>query len=329
MGINHSSKVEVYLHFVWATWDRLPLLVAGVRERVYLCMREEAARLKAEIISIGGIEDHVHVLLRLPSTISIAELVKQLKGSSSHLANHEVLPRGFKWQGGYSAGSVSRRLVPVVRNYVLHQEEHHREGTTALTWGRRGGHHHPRIHPEGRSTDELGLARVRSYTDRRRRSSSTKSTSEHPRELTMATNNEVVIRAGREKYRTEIITAGGQTLVADEPVSVGGAGGAPTPYDLLLGAVGSCTAMTLRMYADRKGWPLESVTVRLRTAENHAKDCVDCVDNPVGMHQIEREVELEGDLDAEQRERLMLIADRCPVKQTIERGIRVVAAQPA
>lgn len=144
----------------------------------------------------------------------------------------------------------------------------------------------------------------------------------------MATNNEVVIRAGRDKYRTEI-TAGGQTLVADEPVSVGGAGNAPTPYDLLLGAIGSCTAMTLRMYADRKGWPLERVTVRLRTAENHAKDCVDCVDNAVGMHQIEREVELEGDLDAEQRERLMLIADRCPVKQTIERGIRVVAAQPA
>jgi putative transposase len=93
-------------------------------------MREEAARLKAEIIAIGGIEDHVHVLLRLPATISIAELVKQLKGSSSHLANHEVLPRGFKWQGRFSAGSVSRRLVPTVRNYVLRQEDHHRDGTT-------------------------------------------------------------------------------------------------------------------------------------------------------------------------------------------------------
>ncbi|HLM68989.1 MAG TPA: OsmC family protein [Longimicrobium sp.] len=144
----------------------------------------------------------------------------------------------------------------------------------------------------------------------------------------MATNNEVVIRAGRDKYRTEI-TASGQTLIADEPVSVGGAGNAPTPYDLLLGAIGSCTAMTLRMYADRKGWPLESVTVRLRTAENHAKDCVDCVDQAVGMHAIERELEFEGPLDDEQRERLTLIADRCPVKQTIERGIRVVAAQPA
>ena len=107
----------------------MPLLLPGVRERVYLCIREEAARLKAEIIAIGGVADHVHVLLRLPATVSIAELVKQLKGSSSHLANHEVLPHGFKWQGGYSAGSVSRRLLPIVRNYVLRQEEHHREGT--------------------------------------------------------------------------------------------------------------------------------------------------------------------------------------------------------
>ncbi len=144
----------------------------------------------------------------------------------------------------------------------------------------------------------------------------------------MATNNEVVIRAGREKYRTEI-TAGGQTIVADEPVSAGGAGDAPTPYDLLLGSIGACTAMTLRMYADRKGWPLESVTVRLRTGQNHAADCVDCMDKSVGVHTIAREVELEGALDDEQRQRLMLIADRCPVKQTLERGIHVVPAQPA
>ncbi|HVH13376.1 MAG TPA: OsmC family protein [Longimicrobium sp.] len=143
----------------------------------------------------------------------------------------------------------------------------------------------------------------------------------------MDTTNEVVIRAGREGYRTEILTRG-QTIVADEPADVGGAGG-PTPYDLLLGAIGSCTAMTMRMYADRKGWPLEAVTVRLRTAEDHAEDCVNCMDKPVGMHEIERELELEGPLDDEQRRRLILIADRCPVKQTLERGVRIVAAQPA
>ena len=71
----------------------------------------------------------MHVLLRLPATVTIATLVKQLKGSSSHLANHEILPRGFKWQGGYSASSVSRRALPRVRDYILNQEEHHRDGT--------------------------------------------------------------------------------------------------------------------------------------------------------------------------------------------------------
>jgi len=143
----------------------------------------------------------------------------------------------------------------------------------------------------------------------------------------MSTNNEVSIRIGRDRYRTEI-TAGGQTLVADEPTSMGGAGGAPTPYDLLLGSIGACTAMTLRMYADRKGWPLESVTIRLRQAQNHAEDCANCEAKPVGLHQIERELELEGLLDQEQRDRLLQLADRCPVKQTIERGIQIVAAQP-
>ena len=144
----------------------------------------------------------------------------------------------------------------------------------------------------------------------------------------MAADNEVVIRAGQEKYRTEVI-AGGHTLVVDEPVEVGGGGDAPTPYDLLLGSIGACTAMTLRMYADRKGWPLEGVTVRLRQARSHAKDCVDCATKHVGVNQIERELELEGPLTDEQRERLAQIADRCPVKQTLERGIQVVAAQPA
>ena len=107
----------------------------------------------------------------------------------------------------------------------------------------------------------------------------------------MAADKDVVTRIGQEKYRTEVV-AGGQTLVVDEPAEAGGAGGAPTPYDLLLGSIGACTAMTLRMYADRKGWPLEGVTVRLRQSRSHAKDCVDCATKHVGVNQIERELEL-------------------------------------
>lgn len=142
----------------------------------------------------------------------------------------------------------------------------------------------------------------------------------------MTNDGGVEVRIGQEKYRTEVV-ANGQTLVVDEPVEVGGAGGAPTPYDLLLGSIGACTAMTLRMYADRKGWPLERVTVRLRHARSHAQDCADCATKHVGLNQIERELEMEGPLTDEQRERLLQIADRCPVKQTLERGIQVVAAQ--
>jgi putative transposase len=129
MGINHSSKVEVYLHVVWATWDRAPFLTPEVREQVYLSIRAECAEMRSEIIALGGIEDHVHVLLRLPATISIADLVKQMKGSSSHLTNHRILPRSFKWQGGYSASSVSPRYMHRVRDYIMRQEEHHRDGT--------------------------------------------------------------------------------------------------------------------------------------------------------------------------------------------------------
>ena len=129
MGMNHSSLVQVYVHVVWSTWDRARLLGPDVRERVFLCIQGECARLKAETIAIGGVEDHVHVLLRLPATVALADLVKQMKGSSSHLVNHELLRGGFKWQGGYGASSISPRHVHRVRDYVLDQERHHRDGT--------------------------------------------------------------------------------------------------------------------------------------------------------------------------------------------------------
>jgi REP element-mobilizing transposase RayT len=119
---------EVYVHFVWATWDRHPLLTEHVRPRVYNCIRGECARMKAEVVAIGGVEDHVHVLVRVPATISLSMIVKQLKGVSSHMVNHTTEGTTFKWQGGYGAFSVSRRLLPRARDYVLHQEERHRRG---------------------------------------------------------------------------------------------------------------------------------------------------------------------------------------------------------
>jgi putative redox protein len=132
----------------------------------------------------------------------------------------------------------------------------------------------------------------------------------------------IVTDAGTGKY-TQQITSDGQVFFADEPVSAGGDGAGPNPYDLLLGALGSCTAMTLRMYADRKGIPLARTTVRLRHDRIHAKDCEDCETEAGMLSRISREIHLEGDLDDEQRARLMDIADRCPVHRTLTSEISI------
>ncbi|MEP6491309.1 MAG: OsmC family protein [bacterium] len=115
-------------------------------------------------------------------------------------------------------------------------------------------------------------------------------------------------------------------LVVDEPTSARGTDAGPTPYEYLLTALASCTAMTLRVYADRKKWPLEQVVVRMRSAQSHLADCIQCAEAPVGISWVDRRIELTGPLTDEQRTRLMEIADRCPVKQTLERGIRIKPA---
>ncbi|MDH3271248.1 MAG: bifunctional alpha/beta hydrolase/OsmC family protein, partial [Gemmatimonadota bacterium] len=119
------------------------------------------------------------------------------------------------------------------------------------------------------------------------------------------------------------IAIGRHTLVADEPVSVGGQGAGPTPYDYLLAGLGACTSMTLQMYAGRKEWPLEEVRVRLRHRRLHKKDCTECDEDDGRLDVVDREVELLGPLDDAQRGRLMEIADRCPVHRTLDAGVRV------
>jgi len=142
----------------------------------------------------------------------------------------------------------------------------------------------------------------------------------------MAKPNEVIVRSGEHGLVTEIM-AGGHRITADKSVSRGEATKGPSPYDLLLASLGACTAMTLRIYADRQGWPLESVAVRLRQSRVYEKDCEECAVKPVGIDQIEREIDLAGPLTEEQQEGLIQIADRCPIGQTLTRGVRVVPAR--
>lgn len=135
------------------------------------------------------------------------------------------------------------------------------------------------------------------------------------------TTDVTVTETGTGTY-TQQITVGRHQLIADEPLPVGDDTG-PNPYDLVLAGLGACTSMTVRMYADRKGWPLEQVRVTLRHSRIHAKDCADCETTKGMLDQIDREIELIGDLDDEQRERLMGIAERCPVHQTLTSEVHI------
>jgi putative redox protein len=111
--------------------------------------------------------------------------------------------------------------------------------------------------------------------------------------------------------------------LADEPKSVGGDNTGPDPYEHLLAALGSCTSMTLRMYADRKSLALGHVRVELKHSRDYHKDCETCDEEPRKIEIIEREVTLEGDLSEAERERLLEIADRCPVHRTLHSELQV------
>jgi putative transposase len=118
------TRVELYVHLVWATWNRAPLITADIEQRLYAVMHQRAVAQRVRVIAIGGVQDHVHMLVRVPATAVLSEVVGQIKGASSHFAT-QVLGRPFRWQGGYAAFSVSRTAVPRVRDYVLNQKERH------------------------------------------------------------------------------------------------------------------------------------------------------------------------------------------------------------
>jgi putative redox protein len=132
----------------------------------------------------------------------------------------------------------------------------------------------------------------------------------------------VVVEGGPSGYATRI-HAGRHHLWADEPVAVGGTDTGPNPYDLLLSALGACTTITLRMYADRKQWPLEGIRATLKHRRVHARDCEDCESETGYVDLIDRELTFMGPLDETQRKRLVEIADKCPVHKTLHSEVVV------
>lgn len=138
----------------------------------------------------------------------------------------------------------------------------------------------------------------------------------------MAENEVIVQESGQGKF-TQDITASGHHLVADEPTSVGGNDLGPGPYDFILAGLGACTAMTIRLYANLKKIPLEKVIVKLRHQKVYAKDCVDCEKDTAKIDQIERLIELQGNLSEEDKAKLLAIANKCPVHRTLTSTIEI------
>jgi REP element-mobilizing transposase RayT len=121
---------QLYVHFVWATWDRLPLVTAQAEARIYNCITAKCRELTCNPIAIGGIEDHVHLLVRMVPSIAPAFLVGEVKGASSHLMTHVVAPDTFfKWQGAYGAFTIRKDNVPIVSAYIANQKTHHANNT--------------------------------------------------------------------------------------------------------------------------------------------------------------------------------------------------------
>lgn len=136
----------------------------------------------------------------------------------------------------------------------------------------------------------------------------------------------VSVRVGKKDY-TAHISVRDHEYLADEPVSAGGHNMGPNPYELLLSALGSCTAVTLRMYSNRKDWPLDEINVHLSHSQDYAEDCKNCDEKEKKIARIDRKIELKGDLSDDQRKRLMQIANRCPVHKTLLGDIKIVSEE--
>jgi putative transposase len=130
------SKIRAYLHIVWGTYQRMPLVTPEIEESVYRCIQQEAVRFKAEVLAIGGMPDHVHLVVAFPTTCSFSEFVQQVKGVSSKFVKDQLLPPEsfFRWQEGYGLFTLSPNHLKNAVPYVENQKQHHSESNLWPQW---------------------------------------------------------------------------------------------------------------------------------------------------------------------------------------------------
>ena len=130
-----KAFTQLYVHCVWATTQRLPLLTPEIESRVYACIAAKCRELECNPIAIGGVEDHVHLLVEFQTGIEVRKLMKEVKGASSFLVSHELTPDiFFRWQTGYGAFTVGHKDVPAVKAYIKSQKVHHAQRTIIPEW---------------------------------------------------------------------------------------------------------------------------------------------------------------------------------------------------
>jgi REP element-mobilizing transposase RayT len=130
-----ATYADLFVHLVWATLARAPTISASIERPLYATIAEKCRELRCAPLAIGGMADHVHVLVALSPTLAVATLVKEIKGASAHLVTHRLAPdRIFRWQTGYGAFTLRKSDTPGVRRYILHQKEHHDKGTLCPEW---------------------------------------------------------------------------------------------------------------------------------------------------------------------------------------------------
>jgi REP element-mobilizing transposase RayT len=130
-----QSKIEMYFHFVWATWQRLPLVTPEIEREVYRCIEQEARRLRCTVLAIGGLPDHVHLAVKVPATTPIPKIMQQAKGVSSTFVRDQLNPGGlFRWQEGYAVFTICPPHVKHIVAYIRNQKQHHADGSLIEEW---------------------------------------------------------------------------------------------------------------------------------------------------------------------------------------------------